>query len=186
MSRILILQNSKGLKALLRTLPASPSGGHKFLNLGDMRQGHRELLKQYGLRFEYLFQISVCPRSGSGRILVALEGIFEAYRLVNYAFRELKSSPYQVKVRTHPMLPFSRFAYKLGTKLTVTAIMMLDQVRDVAACLDSAVPSYISVFAGRVADTGRDPFRYMAEAVGLLKRSRCFTMMRCRLVMISE
>jgi hypothetical protein len=50
MSRILILQNPKGLKALLRKLPASPSGGHKFLNLGDMRQGHRELLKQYGLQ----------------------------------------------------------------------------------------------------------------------------------------
>lgn len=59
---------------------------------------------------------------------------------------------------------------KRGIKLNVTAIMTLDQVRDVAACLDSAVPSYISVFAGRVADTGRDPVRHMAEAVGLLKQ----------------
>jgi transaldolase len=102
---------------------------------------------------------------------VVLEGIFGAYRLVNYALRELKSSPYQVKVRTHPVLPFSRFVHKLGIKLNVTAIMTLDQVRDVAACLDSAVPSYISVFAGRVADTGRDPVRHMAEAVGLLKQT---------------
>jgi transaldolase len=59
---------------------------------------------------------------------------------------------------------------KRGIKLNVTAIMTLDQVRDVAACLDSGVPSYISVFAGRVADTGRDPVRHMAEAVGLLKQ----------------
>jgi transaldolase len=47
--------------------------------------------------------------------------------------------------------------------------MTLDQVQNVAANLDPAVPSYISVFAGRVADTGRDPVPHMAAAVELLK-----------------
>src|ERR1700754_528748 len=42
-------------------------------------------------------------------------------------------------------------------KLNVTAIMTLTQVRDVVASLDPNVPSYVSVFAGRIADTGRDP-----------------------------
>jgi transaldolase len=58
---------------------------------------------------------------------------------------------------------------KRGIKLNVTAIMTLNQVRRVVESLDPAVPSYISVFAGRVADTGRDPVPHMAAAVELLK-----------------
>jgi transaldolase len=54
-------------------------------------------------------------------------------------------------------------------KLNVTAIMTLSQVRDVVAALDPNVPSYVSVFAGRVADTGRDPLPMMAAAVEMLK-----------------
>lgn len=54
-------------------------------------------------------------------------------------------------------------------KLNVTALMTLEQVRDVVAALDSTVPSYVSVFAGRIADTGRDPVPLMAAAVETLK-----------------
>ena len=54
-------------------------------------------------------------------------------------------------------------------KLNVTALMTLVQVRDVVAALDPDVPSYVSVFAGRIADTGLDPVPLMAEAVELLK-----------------
>jgi len=54
-------------------------------------------------------------------------------------------------------------------KLNVTALMTLSQVRDVVAVLNPAVPSYVSVFAGRIADTGRDPVPIMAAAVELLK-----------------
>ena len=56
-----------------------------------------------------------------------------------------------------------------GVKLNVTALMTLNQVRDVVAALDPMVPSYVSVFAGRIADTGRDPVPLMAAAVELLK-----------------
>lgn len=42
-------------------------------------------------------------------------------------------------------------------KLNVTAIMTLDQVKAVSEALKNHAPSYISVFAGRIADTGRDP-----------------------------
>lgn len=56
-----------------------------------------------------------------------------------------------------------------GVKLNVTALMTNEQVRDVAARLNPTVPSYISVFAGRVADTGRDPVPQMKAAVELLK-----------------
>jgi transaldolase len=54
-------------------------------------------------------------------------------------------------------------------KLNVTALMTLTQVRDVVASLDPNVPSYVSVFAGRIADTGRDPVPLMAAAVEQLK-----------------
>jgi len=61
---------------------------------------------------------------------------------------------------------------KLGqhqVKMKVTAIMTLTQVRDVVAVLNPTVPSYVSVFAGRIADTGLDPVPLMAAAVEMLK-----------------
>ena len=54
-------------------------------------------------------------------------------------------------------------------KLNVTAIMTLAQVRETAAALNPATPSYVSVFAGRIADTGLDPQPLMLEAVKMLK-----------------
>lgn len=56
-----------------------------------------------------------------------------------------------------------------GVKVNVTALMTLAQVRDTVAALNPSVPSYVSVFAGRIADTGRDPVPLMAAAVELLK-----------------
>jgi transaldolase len=56
-----------------------------------------------------------------------------------------------------------------GIKLNVTAILALDQVRDVAAALAGGSPAYVSVFAGRVADTGRDPVPLMAAAVEMVR-----------------
>ena len=56
-----------------------------------------------------------------------------------------------------------------GVKMNVTAIMTLTQVRDVVAALNPTVPSYVSVFAGRIADTGCDPLPMMAAAVEMLK-----------------
>jgi transaldolase len=56
-----------------------------------------------------------------------------------------------------------------GVKLNVTALMTLEQVREVSHVLADAPPSFISVFAGRIADTGRDPVPVMATAVELLR-----------------
>jgi len=52
-----------------------------------------------------------------------------------------------------------------GIKLNVTALMTSEQVKDVVAHLNPEVPACVSVFAGRVADTGRDPRPIMAESV---------------------
>ncbi|HKF99498.1 MAG TPA: transaldolase [Xanthobacteraceae bacterium] len=56
-----------------------------------------------------------------------------------------------------------------GVVVNVTAILTLDQVRRVTACLSPKTPAIVSVFAGRIADTGVDPLPLMAEAVSILK-----------------
>jgi transaldolase len=56
-----------------------------------------------------------------------------------------------------------------GVKLNVTALMTLRQVREVVAALAGGPPAYVSMFAGRIADTGRDPVPMMAEAVDILR-----------------
>jgi transaldolase len=66
-------------------------------------------------------------------------------------------------------LPLVRTLAKAGVKQNVTALMTLAQVRDVAAALSAGPAACISVFAGRIADTGRDPVPLMAAAVELLR-----------------
>ena len=56
-----------------------------------------------------------------------------------------------------------------GVKLNVTALMTLQQVKEVGAALAGGSPAYVSMFAGRIADTGRDPAPMMAEAVDILR-----------------
>jgi transaldolase len=56
-----------------------------------------------------------------------------------------------------------------GVKLNVTALMTNTQVKNVAERLNMSIPSYISVFAGRVADTGIDPVPQMKAAVDIIK-----------------
>jgi transaldolase len=55
-----------------------------------------------------------------------------------------------------------------GVKVNVTALLTLEQVTDVALALRGGSPAYVSVFAGRIADTGRDPVPMMAAAMAIL------------------
>ncbi len=57
-----------------------------------------------------------------------------------------------------------------GVKLNITAILTLDQVRQVVDAVDAKVPAIVSVFAGRIADTGRDPVPLMTEAAGIVRK----------------
>ena len=56
-----------------------------------------------------------------------------------------------------------------NVKLNITAILTLTQVRDVAAALNPSVASVVSVFAGRIADTGVDPVPLMRACGALLE-----------------
>lgn len=57
-----------------------------------------------------------------------------------------------------------------GIKVNVTALMTLEQVRTVVDALAGGAPACISVFAGRIADTGRDPLPLMEESVKLINQ----------------
>jgi len=70
--------------------------------------------------------------------------------------------------RKEPALNLISRLTRAGVKLNVTALLTLAQVRDVAAALQGGTAAYVSVFAGRIADTGRDPVPLMAAAVEML------------------
>jgi len=56
-----------------------------------------------------------------------------------------------------------------GVKVNVTAILTLAQVRAVTEALTPEVPAVVSVFAGRIADTGRDPMPVMRESLEIMR-----------------
>jgi len=55
-----------------------------------------------------------------------------------------------------------------GVVVNVTAVFTLEQVREIAKVLDPEVPAIVSIFAGRIADTGVDPVPLMREALSIL------------------
>jgi transaldolase len=56
-----------------------------------------------------------------------------------------------------------------GVKLNITAMMTFEQVLAMSNAIEGGSPAYLSVFAGRIADTGRDPLPAMIACVALLK-----------------
>jgi transaldolase len=71
--------------------------------------------------------------------------------------------------RAESSLPLIRELAGEGVKLNVTAILTLEQVEGVAKSLNAKVPAVVSVFAGRIADTGVDPVAVMAGSKKILK-----------------
>jgi transaldolase len=65
--------------------------------------------------------------------------------------------------------PLIRRLVKQGVQLNVTAILTMAQIDEVVDALKGTKHSYVSVFAGRIADTGRDPVPIMSECVSILK-----------------
>jgi transaldolase len=61
---------------------------------------------------------------------------------------------------------------KAGVKVNVTAVMTVEQVKTISAALGDHAPCNVSVFAGRIADTGRDPVPLMSQCVEVLKKHR--------------
>lgn len=71
--------------------------------------------------------------------------------------------------RGDSMVPLVRDLANEGTKLNVTAILTLQQVRAVSEALSESVPAVVSVFAGRIADTGVNPEPFMHASKCMLE-----------------
>jgi len=71
--------------------------------------------------------------------------------------------------RRESSVPLIRELGQEGVQVNVTAMLTLHQVQAVAGALHPSVPSVVSVFAGRIADTGRDPAPLMRAALALLE-----------------
>lgn len=68
-----------------------------------------------------------------------------------------------------PSAPVVQRLASLGVKLNVTALATVAQVEMVASWLSPEVPSFVSLFAGRIADTGRDPLPYVRRSLKVLE-----------------
>lgn len=55
-----------------------------------------------------------------------------------------------------------------GVKVNVTAMFTIDQVREITTAVKDGAPSFLSIFAGRIADTGVDPAPLVSEAVDIM------------------
>jgi transaldolase len=66
--------------------------------------------------------------------------------------------------------PLIRRLSREGIKVNITAVMLLSQVQEMTEALEDGVPSYISIFAGRIADTGCDPLPLMQEALKTIQK----------------
>lgn len=71
--------------------------------------------------------------------------------------------------RRKPSYPLIGKLSKAGVKVNATALLTIDQVTKVAECVAGGPPCYVSIFAGRIADTGRDPVPIIAKAVEILR-----------------
>lgn len=69
------------------------------------------------------------------------------------------------------MAPLARELSERGVKVNVTALFTTAQVELIAAAVADGAPSYISVFAGRIADAGVDPLPIMASSLEIMARA---------------
>lgn len=73
--------------------------------------------------------------------------------------------------RREPAYDLVRRLSQTGVKVNATAVMTLEQVEAVTDALAGGAPSNVSVFAGRIADTGRDPVPHMRAALDIMAKA---------------
>jgi transaldolase len=107
---------------------------------------------------------------------ISFEVFADEFKEMERQALEISSWGENINVKVPVMNTKSQASYDLirrlaraGVKLNVTALMTLDQVREVSQALAESPAAYVSIFAGRIADTGRDPVPLMAAAVELLR-----------------
>jgi len=106
---------------------------------------------------------------------VSFEVLSDDFPAMDVEAREIASWGRHVYVKVpvtntagRPSYDVIRALSQSGVQVNVTAILTLDQVRRTVCALEGGAPAQISVFAGRIADTGRDPVPTMREAAAIM------------------
>ena len=92
----------------------------------------------------------------------------QALEIASWSDNVYVKIPITTTRRTSSVASIQRLAAR-GVKVNVTAVMTLAQLREVLPALNPAIPSYVSMFAGRIADTGIDPLPLLTQAAEMLK-----------------
>jgi len=92
----------------------------------------------------------------------------QAHRIANWEGQVYVKIPV-TNTRGESSVALIRRLARAGIRLNITALLTLKQVCEVSAALRDCPSAYVSVFAGRIADTGCDPVPIMAEAVHILQ-----------------
>ncbi len=92
----------------------------------------------------------------------------EAFEISSWAPNVFVKVPV-TNTRREPTTSIVRELSASGVQVNVTALMTVGQVERVTAALDGGAPSNVSVFAGRIADTGRDPVATMRAALAVVR-----------------
>jgi len=122
-------------------------------------------------------------RSFAKEIIAAIPDKPISFEVFSDEFHEMESQAHEIagwgknvyvkipvtNTRREPSYDLVRCLSRAGVKVNVTAMTTLSQVGDVAASVAGGAPCYVSVFAGRVADTGVDPVPLMSAAVESLR-----------------
>jgi transaldolase len=105
--------------------------------------------------------------------LKAVSGMPISFEVFADEFDEMERQAKKIPItntRGQSSIDLIRRLSAAGIKLNITAILTLDQVRCVVDAVDARTPAVVSVFAGRIADTGRDPVPIMTEAAGMVRK----------------
>jgi transaldolase len=154
-------------------------------NLAGMVELYKDpLIKGFTTNPTLMRQAGISDYQGFAReVLQAIPDRPISFEVFSDDFAEMERQAYQIgrwgknvyvkipitNTRAEPSYELIRNLSRAGIQINVTAVMTLHQVRDIAACLEGGPAAYVSVFAGRIADTGRDPMPIMTTAVELLK-----------------
>lgn len=107
---------------------------------------------------------------------VSFEVIADEFEEMERQAREINTWGSNVYVKIPVMNTKRESSYELirgltldGVQLNITAILTLEQIHDLAKALVGGASTFVSVFAGRIADTGQDPLPVMQAALEVLK-----------------
>jgi len=132
------------------------------------------LMRKAGIRDYYTFAKEVINTIPDRPI--SFEVFADEFEMMERQALEIASWGKNVNVKIPVMNTKRQFTGELikrlsqaGVSLNITAVMTLDQVEKVVDCLAIDAPAIISVFAGRIADTGVDPLPIMAKSVEIMR-----------------